>query len=132
MRVGRVVSIAIGGAAVVVPIAAAPDRLVSLLSKDGRADAPGVITVVTRVRQLAIAAGCGLIVLGALAPVWRRAVTFPHLMDWMRSITIAVASLTAAFVCVSPYSLRKLAFLKGLYFAGTRLSAASMSQAAAE
>jgi hypothetical protein len=70
-------------------------------------------------------AGCGLLVLAALQPLWRviqrsrrRAVI--TIVTGASSVVFA-----ATFALVSPYSLRKLAFVKGLYLESVRVAADS-------
>ena len=125
----RIAVITAGVAAIAVASVVAPAQGVALLSEDGRADVPGTTATLALARDVVFGVAIACVVAGLVGPLWQRLARSTRLMHWIRSMVVATAAFTIAFVCASPYSLRKLAFLKGLYFEGNRLAGPSMSTA---
>ncbi len=88
--------------------------IASHLTEDGRID--GVVTP-QALTLLAIAARAGALaaLVAAVAPwLWSALRARPRLVAVLWAWLVACATFAAAFVAVSPYSLRKAAFVKGL------------------
>lgn len=108
------------------------DRLVAWLAEDGRVDVPGAEAAVTAARRGLAIAGAAALLLATL-PLWRRRPSSARLLGVGASLGLCAVAFLAAFTVTSPYSWRKLAFLKGLYFESARLAAAvPLTTAAAE
>lgn len=122
MRLVRVALAAAAGVALLLAWMAEPHAVVAALTEDGRADMSGALADLARARLLIGGGGVVALIAACVPPLWRTRSWTARATACIHDGAIALAAFGAAFVLTSPYSLRHLAFLKGLYFESNRLA----------
>jgi 4-amino-4-deoxy-L-arabinose transferase-like glycosyltransferase len=106
-------SVSIGGIALIaVSLVCSADWIAAHLTEDGRVDL--ALGGLDALRLVAGVAGAVMVILSLLPSTWRRLQQWPKAVAVAWSWYLAAVSFAAAFVITSPYSLRKLAFVKGV------------------
>lgn len=123
LRAGRGLVLAAGAAALLVAFWMTPERVIAALTEDGHAD-DGARAFIGALRT-ALAVGGAVALAGAAAPVWRWRPWLAAPVATAANLAVAGVAFAGALSVASPYSWRKLAMLKGLYFEATRLGAAA-------
>jgi len=122
MRIVRASLFVIGAVVLVAGFSIDADSFIRLITADGHIDVPLPVPVAALVWLIR---GAGIVMFAVAVTPW----TWRELRQWRQTETVlwgcgvSLATFVAVFVITSPYSLYKLAFIKGLYFEAVRTGA---------